>query len=78
VYLRAATDSQEQESASDDIDHNAGWGTINLAIGSHFGKDEMMTLSIEALNITDKAYKPASEGLLATGQSLQAKFSMQF
>ena len=78
AYLRAASDAQEQKSANEDVIKNAGWGTVNLAFGSQFGKDEMMMLSFEALNITDKAYSPASEGLLAEGRSLQAKFSLQF
>ena len=78
AYLRAASDAQEQESATDEIKNYAGWGTVNLAFGSRFGKDDMMMLSFEALNITDKAYAPASETLLAAGRSVQAKFSIQF
>lgn len=78
AYLRAASDAQEQENASDDVIRSAGWGTVNLAFGSRFGQDDMMMLSFEALNITDKAYRSASEGLLAAGKSLQAKFSIQF
>ena len=78
AYLRAASNAQEQESATDKVRNYAGWGTVNLAFGTRFGQDDMMMLSFEALNITDKKYSPASEGLLAAGQSIQAKLSVQF
>ncbi|MCP4986414.1 MAG: TonB-dependent receptor [Colwellia sp.] len=78
AYLRAASDAQEQESATDKIRNSAGWGTVNLAFSTRFGQDDMMLLSFEALNITDKKYSTASEGLLAAGQSIQAKLSVQF
>ncbi len=78
AYVRAASDAQEQESDTGDITHYAGWGTVNLAIGTLFGKDDMMLLSLEGNNLTDKAYTPASESLLAAGRSIQAKFSIEF
>lgn len=78
AYVRAASDAQEQESDNGDISHYAGWGTVNLAIGTRFGKNDMMLLSLEGNNLTDKAYTPASESLLAAGRSIQAKFSIEF
>ncbi|WP_076413553.1 TonB-dependent siderophore receptor [Shewanella sp. UCD-KL12] len=78
AYIRAASDADEQDSIGSDVEHFAGWGTVNLAMGSRFGKDESMMVSIEGTNLTDKEYRPASESLLATGRSIQAKFSMQF
>jgi len=78
AYLRGASDAQEQESVTAEVINYAGWGTVNLAFGSNFGQDDMLMLSFEALNITDKAYNSASEGLLAAGRSLQAKLSVQF
>ena len=78
AYLRAASDADYQRSENEDNEHYAGWGTFNVAFGSHFGKDDMMMLSFEAVNLTDKAYRPAAEGLMAVGRSFQAKFSVEF
>jgi hemoglobin/transferrin/lactoferrin receptor protein len=78
AYLRAASDADYQRSESEDNEHYAGWGTFNLAFGSRFGKDDMMMLSFEAVNLTDKAYRPAAEKLMAVGRSFQAKFSVEF
>lgn len=78
AYLRGASDADYQRAENEDNEHYAGWGTLNLAFGSRFGKDDMMMLSFEAVNLTDKAYRPASATLLAVGRSFQAKFSIEF
>ncbi|QFU23143.1 TonB-dependent receptor [Shewanella eurypsychrophilus] len=78
AYMRAASDADVQDSSGSEVEHYAGWGTVNLAIGNRFGKDESMMVSIEGTNLADKAYQPASQSLLATGRSIQAKFSILF
>jgi len=78
AYIRAASNADYQRAANENIEHYSGWGTLNLAFGSRFGQDDMMMLSFEAVNLTDKAYRPASEILLAVGRSFQAKFSIEF
>ena len=75
AYIRAASDADDNTSSRPQ--HFAGWGTVNLAIGSYFGDDDAMMISLEATNLGDKTYTPASQSLIATGRSIQMKFTLQ-
>lgn len=78
AYIRAASDSDNiKGSVSHRPEHHAGWGTVNLAVGSYFGNDDAMMISLEATNLGDKTYTPASQILVATGRNIQIKFSLQ-
>ncbi|WP_057831914.1 hypothetical protein [Colwellia sp. TT2012] len=39
------------------------------------GDDGMMMISLEATNLGDKTYTPASQSLIATGRSIQMKIT---
>ncbi len=75
AYIRAASDADDNTSSRPQ--HFAGWGTVNLAVGSYFGDDDMMMVSLEATNLGGKTYTPASQSLIATGRSIQMKFTLQ-
>ena len=78
LYMRAATESQEYDDTKKITKTNAGWGTLNLATGLHFGKEHVCTTTLEFTNILDKAYVPSHQTLLASGRAVAVKLSATF
>ena len=76
-YVQMATESDESESPTE-IDHKAGWGTLNLAAGMQLGHRRRSQVIIELKNLADKYYVPAAENLVAQGMSAVIKLGFDF
>lgn len=78
AFVRAATESTYQESASSSVDTLAGYGTAHLGIGGAFGSDSQYQWNFHANNLLDKSYRANADELPGMGRnfvlSAQAKF----
>jgi hemoglobin/transferrin/lactoferrin receptor protein len=77
LYLRLATDAKERVEL-DQTTERAGWGTINLSLGTAFGAKRQLKLLLELENLGDKLYIPSTENLPARGRSAIVKIVGEF
>lgn len=72
VALRAASDTTESLSATEDVTF-AGWAATNLRLGVDLGRTTAHMVVIEVGNLFDRAYRPAQESLYQPGRHIIAK-----
>ncbi|TQV88740.1 TonB-dependent receptor plug domain-containing protein [Aliikangiella coralliicola] len=77
TYIRAASGAKVSD-ANGERETFAGWGTLNLALGSYLGAEENYQLNLDFSNLLDKKYSPAKETLIAPGRSLMIRLSADF
>jgi len=78
MYLRGASHSSYQESATSTTQTLAGYTTLHLSMGNSMGDNGQYQWSLHLNNLFDKSYRASSNELPGTGRnvvaSLQAKF----
>lgn len=77
LYLRAATDADEEASDGTITSHEA-WQTVNLGVGTNFGSKQQYKVSLNINNIFDHSYSTAQNSLEEAGRHVVARLSASF
>lgn len=82
VFVQGATSVDKKER---DIEksgkvsrHLAGWGTLNMAVGSSFGPRDRYRVALHLNNLLDKSYRAGVDELPGLGRNLVLTFSSKF
>lgn len=82
LFVHAATSVDKQER---DIEksgkvsrHLAGWGTLNLALGSTFGPQGKHRIALRLNNLLDKGYRAGVDEMPGMGRNLVLTFASKF
>ena len=65
-YVRASSDSDELD--GDELEHKAGWATLNLAFGLELGSKRQYRVIVDLFNLGDNSYTTATENIPARGR----------
>lgn len=78
AFVRAATESTSQESASSKISTLTGYGTAHISLGGAFGHNSQYQWHVHLNNLLDKSYRASPDELPSIGRNIvmgaQAKF----
>ena len=78
MFMRAATDADFKELDAGSITSHEAWQTLNLALGTEFGKTGQYRLSLNLNNILDQSYSTAQSSLEEAGFHAVARMDIQF
>lgn len=77
LFVRAATTAEEDLGAGKTARY-AGWATVEARLARDLGPRVPATLSIEAGNLLNRAYRPAQETLYHPGRHVVARLLLHF
>lgn len=82
VFVQGATavDKRERdiEKSGKVSRHLAGWGTLNLAVGTSFGPQDRYRVALHLNNLLDKGYRAGVDELPGLGRNAVLTFSAKF
>jgi len=76
LFIRAAASAKDNTGTSEI--RYPGWGTLNLAVNTHFGPQEQYQVNVALNNLTDKRYSTAHESIPAAGFNAAVGFAWNF
>ncbi len=76
-YVRSAAKAEE-EKRNGEIITNDAWSTLNVALGTSWGKNDMWQLSVNLNNLFDKSYTTAQNSLEEEGMNVVARLAVSF
>ncbi len=76
-YVRSAAKAEE-EKRNGQIITNDAWSTLNLALGTSWGENDMWQFSINLNNLFDKSYTTAQNSLEEEGMNVVARLAVSF
>ena len=76
LFVRAAASAKDNTGTSEI--RYPGWGTLNLAVNTHFGPQEQYQVNVALNNLTDKRYSTAHESIPASGLNAAVGFAWNF
>lgn len=78
IFMRGASESSYQASASSSVDTLAGYATAHVALGGALGMTNQYQWSLQLNNLLDKSYRASKDELPGVGRSLVASLSAKF
>lgn len=77
-WVRAATDADDEDKNTGEIERCAAWQTLNLGLGGSFGKERQYQVSLNLNNILDQSYEMAQDRLEEAGFHAVMRMGVEF
>ena len=78
AFVRSASESSYQESATEPVDILPGYSTLNFSLGGALGSQNHYQWALHLNNLLDKSYRASSDELPGTGRSVIASVQARF